>query len=365
MTFWEILLLFFSFQSFLLGFFLFIKNRGYSYANRLFALFLFLFGYGIFYVIVHWSGYDRTLKLAVAHTFNIAFALFGPLFYFYVRNVVTSKKVRLRDIYHFLPLVLVLICYGGYFILPLEKKLEVVDNGTHRDYILVIPYLGYMLAAGVLSYGLYAYGKFVNHYHRDKDLRVWLRATNLSFILFGLSFILYYILLYRGELSKEFDYIISYAMVVFVGLASYFCIIQPEVFNGRSLGRIIPFVKYETSGLPLQFAQEMKARLKELMQDKKPHLNADLNLDELSAMLNLSRHHASQLINEHFHLNFYEFINRYRIQEAKALLKGEKALSVEEVAFKSGFNNRISFYRAFKKSEGLSPTKFRDHVLAS
>src|SRR5690606_38078586 len=193
----------------------------------------------------------------------------------------------------------------------------------------------------------------------------WLRTTNLAFILFGLSFIFYYILLYRGDLSKEYDYIISYAMVIFVGLASYFCIIQPEVFNGRSLGRIIPFAKYETSGLPPQFAREMKDKLEELMREKKPHLNADLNLDGLSSMLNLSRHHASQLINEHFQLNFYEFINRYRLQESKALLKGEKAMNVEEVAFKSGFNNRISFYRAFKKSEGISPTKFRDHELAS
>lgn len=365
MTFWEILLLSFSFQSFLLGFFLFIKNRGYSYANRLFAIFLFLFGYGIFYVIIFWSGYDRVLKLAIAHTFNVAFALFGPLFYFYVRNVVTGKKVRLVDIYHLLPMVLVLICYGGYFILPLDRKLEVIANGTHREYILVIPYLGYLLAAQVLGYGLYTYGKFVNHYREDYELKVWLRAINWTFILFGLSFIFYFILLHRGQRTREFDYIISYAMVIFVGLASYFCIIQPEIFNGRSLGRVIPFVKYETSGLPFQFAQEMKIKLQELMQSQKPYLNADLNLDDLSAMLNLSRHHASQLINEHFDRNFHDFINRYRIAWAKDLLKGDHSLSVEDVAYKSGFNNHISFYRAFKRSEGISPTKYRDHTLAS
>ncbi|MCX2679768.1 helix-turn-helix domain-containing protein [Galbibacter sp. EGI 63066] len=365
MTVWEILLLFFSFQSLILGLFLFIKNRGYSYANRLFAIFLFMFGYGIYFVIMYWSGYSDTIKTVIAFTFYIPFALFGPIFYFYVRNVVTNSRVTLRDIYHFIPAICVLVCYGGFIFLPIEKKLNLKQHGQIGQYIIDIPYLGYFLAFLVIAYGIFTYGKFVKTYGEDFDLRVWLKTINITFMLFGLSFVVYYIIIYFGTMIKEYDYFIAYAMVLFIGVASYFCIIQPEVFNGKPIGKVLPFVKYETSGLPLQFAKELKNQLEELMKSEKPYLDHDLHLDDLALMMNISRHHASQLINEHFNQNFYEFVNLYRIDEAKTMLKEERGLNVEDVAFRCGFNNRISFYRAFKKNEGVSPTKFREHNQAS
>ena len=365
MTIWEILLLFFSFQSLLLGLFLFIKNRGYSYANRLFAIFLFMFGYGIYYVIMYWSGYSDTIKTAITFTFEIPFALFGPVFYFYVRNVVTGRKIIIKDIYHFIPVVCVLVSYGGFIFLPLEQKLYFKQNGQIDQAIIEIPYLGYLLALSVIVYGIFTYRKFVKTYKEDFDLRVWLKTISLNFILFGVSFVVYFIYIYFGSMTKEYDYLISYAMVFFIGVASYFCIIQPEVFNGKPIGKVIPFVKYETSGLPPQFAKELKGQLKELMKSEMPYLNPNLNLDDLALMMNISRHHASQLINEYFNQNFYEFINLYRVDEAKAMLKEEKGFNVEDIAFQCGFNNRISFYRAFKKNEGVSPTKFRDHYQAS
>ncbi|MDG3581817.1 helix-turn-helix domain-containing protein [Galbibacter pacificus] len=365
MTIWEILLLFFSFQSVLLGIFLFIKNRGYSYANRLFAIFLFMFGYGIYYVIMYWSGYSDTIKTAITFTFEIPFALFGPIFYFYVRNVVSGKKITIRDVYHFIPVICVFVSYGAFIFLPLERKLYLKQNGQIDQAIIEIPYFGYLLALLVIAYGIFTYWKFVKAYKEDFDLRIWLKTINLNFILFGLSFVVYFIIIYFGTMTKEYDYLISYAMVFFIGAASYFCIIQPEVFNGTPIGKVIPFAKYETSGLPTQFAKELKIQLKELMKSEKPYLNPNLNLDELASIMNISRHHASQLINEHFDRNFYEFINLYRVDEAKGMLKEGKNLNIEDIAFQCGFNNRISFYRAFKKSEGVPPTKFREHYQAS
>jgi len=68
----------------------------------------------------------------------------------------------------------------------------------------------------------------------------------------------------------------------------------------------------------------------------------------------------SWLLNNEYHLNFFQFINRYRILEVKrALLSGRhKQLNILGIAFNSGFNSKTTFNTAFKKETDLSPTEF-------
>ena len=96
---------------------------------------------------------------------------------------------------------------------------------------------------------------------------------------------------------------------------------------------------------------------------EKPFLNRELRLDDLAEALQIGRHHASQVINEHFDANFFDFINLYRVEEAIRLLqeKGNE-LNLAEIGFLSGFNNTVSFNKAFKKNTGVTPSKFRKEV---
>lgn len=362
----EIILLFFSFQALLLGAFFLIKNRGYTYANRLFALFLFLFSFSIFSIVLFWSRFNEPLYIQLIYTFYIPFSLFGPLFYFYVRNLVTGKKISLRYTYHFLPFLLVLMVFGGFMVLPLDEKTFAYRHHRLSGYEDFVPYFDYCLTALMVIYGFVIYNRYIKGYDKqDVNLRIWLKLTNSIFLLFALSFVVYITLLYFGLLTEELDYFITYMMVIFVGIVSYFCVIQPEVFNGRPMDRAIPFVKYETSGLSPSFAKELKAQLTELMENERPFLNPELKLNDLAGMLDVSRHHASQLINEHFGMSFYEFINAYRIEEAKIRLKEDRNDSIENISHDCGFNNRVSFYKSFKKMEGITPSDYRSHFLAS
>jgi len=367
MSVWEIVLLFFSFQSFLFGAFLMIKKSTYAYANRLFAIFLFLFGYSIFFVVVYWSDYSKTLLAAIGFTYKVVLALLGPLLFFYIRSVVTAQRVSFRDLFHFLPATIVLACYGGYIFLPLERKLFLVEHGLVGKHVIGIPKLGYFLSLSVLFYGVYSYLKYRNNFPSDKNLRQWVKLLGLMFIVFGACFISYYIMVDFGVMAKEFDYGLTSLMAILIGTASFFCMLQPRVFNGEPIRSFTPFVKYRTtSGLPHQFARELKTQLNVLMDSKKPHLNPDLHLDDLALMMNISRHQASQLINEHFNKNFCDFINSYRIEEAKRLLDDQDVkLNMENIGYQCGFNNRSSFYRAFKKFEGLAPSEYHGHTLAS
>ena len=97
------------------------------------------------------------------------------------------------------------------------------------------------------------------------------------------------------------------------------------------------------------------------MNTEKLYLRHELRLDDIAELLDISRHHASQVINENFNVSFYDFVNAYRIEEAKAkLCTGfeNSSESISDIAYQCGFNNRVSFYKAFKKITQTTPTEF-------
>lgn len=101
--------------------------------------------------------------------------------------------------------------------------------------------------------------------------------------------------------------------------------------------------------------------IEEIMQEKKYYLEADLTLLKLSKYLGTNRQYLSNYLNQELHKTFYEYINDFRLEEAKRLLDnedGDHAHSIEEIATLSGYNSYTTFLRSFKKKYGQSPTKY-------
>ncbi|WP_136465902.1 helix-turn-helix domain-containing protein [Flagellimonas onchidii] len=118
--------------------------------------------------------------------------------------------------------------------------------------------------------------------------------------------------------------------------------------------------KYGKTGLSKSFSLELKTKLEYLMNTKQLYLQHNLKLDDIAELLDVSRHHASQVINENFKVNFYDYINAYRIENAKSKLStnNNASQSISDIAYECGFNNRVSFYKAFKKITRITPTQF-------
>jgi AraC-like DNA-binding protein len=70
---------------------------------------------------------------------------------------------------------------------------------------------------------------------------------------------------------------------------------------------------------------------------------------------------VSQLLNTKLNRKFFDFINQYRINEAKRILSGPegKVKNIMQIAYDVGFNSKSSFNTAFKKFAGTSPSKFK------
>lgn len=103
-------------------------------------------------------------------------------------------------------------------------------------------------------------------------------------------------------------------------------------------------------------------RLLTLMETEKPYIDSEITLPKLARMILLNSYQTSYLINSGFNENFYNFINRYRLEDCKRMLAGREFdhLSILDIAFESGFNSKTSFNTAFKKYTGCSPREFRE-----
>ncbi len=119
--------------------------------------------------------------------------------------------------------------------------------------------------------------------------------------------------------------------------------------------------KYKTSALLPETVEQVLPRLIKLIEEEKIFLEADLTLNKLAQRLNVHYNHLSQIINEQLKCSFNDFINKYRIQEAKKKLEnpGENKKTVLEIAYETGFYSKSVFNTAFKKFIGKTPSEYR------
>jgi len=99
--------------------------------------------------------------------------------------------------------------------------------------------------------------------------------------------------------------------------------------------------------------------------DEKQFQNANLTLKSLSSSLHVSPQILSQVINQKSEKNFNNFVNAFRIEEAKRLLPLEefKNQTIAAIAYEVGFNSISSFNTAFKKQTGETPMTYRQQLL--
>ncbi|MDX1619228.1 MAG: helix-turn-helix domain-containing protein, partial [Balneolaceae bacterium] len=123
--------------------------------------------------------------------------------------------------------------------------------------------------------------------------------------------------------------------------------------------------RYEHSSLTEEDAGRYLDQLLEYMADQKPYLDGKLRMDDLAEELSIPSHHLSQIINEQLGKNFFEFVNAYRVNEARKLLSDpeKREYKILRIALESGFNNKTTFNNAFKSEVGTTPSSFRNSVL--
>jgi len=209
----------------------------------------------------------------------------------------------------------------------------------------------------------------VVHSARIKQSHSSIEKINLRWLQYLLSvFVIAWMITLGIQLSaatpRAFNY--SWLLVaVVIFLIGYMGLRQPEIFAGGEnlafVNDISPKKKYEKSTLTVEKAGEYLARLQKLMATEKPFLDKDLTINSLAEKLALPGHHLSQIINARLQQNFFEFVNSYRVEEAKRLLTdpANKHLNLSEIGLEAGFNSVSSFNSVFKKFAQITPSRYQ------
>jgi AraC-like DNA-binding protein len=193
------------------------------------------------------------------------------------------------------------------------------------------------------------------HSSMEKINLSWLR-----FVLLGFGIIWVMIItngLFRIIWKIPIPYVndmITVASTIMSIMIIYYGLTQPKLFSGIES-------KYTKSTLTFEDAQHYMDVLKEYMKREKPHLTPSLTINHLSEKLEIPAKHLSQVVNEKFQQNFFDFINSYRIEEAKEYLlrKSRSSLNISQIIYEVGFNSKAAFNRAFSKHVGMSPREFK------
>jgi AraC-like DNA-binding protein len=279
--------------------------------------------------------------------------LFGPLLYLYTCSITENNfKFKSSQLIH-------LVVFSAVFISVIIKIQVPFIYEYGALHLQTTPY---MVACFIII--LKYRNKIKNYYSSiDKLNLTWMlyvvgafffmwMVDLLNFILFDLNFISPAQGNYLTFLSLLINFI--FAILIF-----YKALQQPEIFSGISEPE--KSQKYEQSRLTEEEKKEYLQKLEQFFITQKPFLNPEITISEVANQLNVSSKYLSQAINETLGKNFYDFINSYRIDEAKKQLKNEASSrkTVLEVLYESGFNSKSAFNSAFKKHTGYTPTEFR------
>lgn len=352
----------------MLALFFFLRKRGDLYSNKVIALYTFFFSLEMFHNCLKWSGaFLNPWFTHLAESNAVLWMSYGPLVYFYVRHAVTGARSKVLDILWFVPSLIILVLYAPFYFKETNQKISIISRNVAYDYIVFPDFAIWIVILVMAAYGILTLFKFKDHRDLGYNQKLWLKWFTGTY--FGFIFLFFiYVFLVRFEIMDyKYDYFVDAAITLFIFSLAYFGFVQPEVFNGKKqFKEVIPFVKYRKSGLSKEIALELSKKLGTIMENDKPFLNNELRLNDIADMLKVSRNQASQIINEYYNLSFFDFINKYRTEEAKQLLlKEENNLNISQIAYSAGFNSRASFYKAFKKFTNESPGGYLRHTTAS
>lgn len=350
-----------------------------------------IFYYLYFYKLVIYFRYYLIMPLVLSYV---------PLLYFYIKSLTTENfSITAKDIKHFMPSILILllnIIFYGFCLTNNEKYNFVIRNNIYDfsivNFILKMNIIIYNLSDFIYFTQLAVYlllfikqfkqhSKNIDQFftYKEKISLSWIKIFIIVFIMLSVFDMLeniYFRNLHEKweEIWELLDGIRSIFYVSFLG---YFGMKQTDIYansvihdktNSIIMGNILGMPdfklsnkkKYERSCLTIEHKKLLINKLIILMEQKKIFLNPNLNIDLITAKLKTNKKYLSQAINEILGKNFYNFVNEYRINEAKKLLleNNTNKLSIEGIALTVGFNSKSSFNSAFKKFTQSTPSQF-------
>ena len=374
-------------QSILLAVALFSLSEN-KLANRLLGLVSLVWGTMCYYRYTVFQDVDYI----IAHHFllkfgNVVFLLFFVFPFLYVKYM--SRKVprfEKTDYLHFLPALFALLALIPFIILPAEGKIKLMTSPPTL-YFRVVHFLidNIAIIQGIIYLRLSLV--YIKKYHQqvkeafsniDHLTLYWLRN------LFLLIFVIWLFgsigdKLYAFNLIRDYYFDIHFFLVGgSIYVISYYLFVKRELFVTTRFAQTKPLLPSIDHVEPIEIEDESEEEKKNIlledsycdevirklvhaMETDKMYLNQNLSLNDVSQAIGIPRYHISLVLNNKLNNTFFDYINKYRVEEVKKIIRmpGSEKLTLLGISFEAGFNSKATFNRSFKKYVNLTPLQFR------
>ena len=364
------------FQFLFVSLFLVQNKKGKALSNKLLATVFFMVSIVVLdlYLIVFQVEIEDPQLLILDDTFMFAY---GPLLYLFTQSVVFKNyKLQKKSILHFIPFLMAVCAVIGIILFVDTNSISQVASQINNQQIPLYFRIGEFLILLHIFYYLFrskqeikkVVGKTKDLYStfNQDNFKLLKFVLNSFIILFSLSLIhsvLPFIGIKNGLLITLLLLILF--MFYFINSILLKLLNQSSNENGAiSQNQFEEREKYAGSSLSQSELQVYKNSLSNYMKEKQRYLDSELSITDLSNELDIPSKTVSQVINEGYSCNFFDFINGYRVEAAKSLFKDQSnnKLTIQEVMYDSGFNSKSSFNTAFKKFTKLTPTQFKNSL---
>jgi AraC-like DNA-binding protein len=291
--------------------------------------------------------------------------LTGPLLFLYIKALTSGKqKSEKRELLHFIPFALCLLYLLPYYFQSSEVKLNFLVSEYYeeslgvwyylRSGVFILQFLVYLVLI-TLTLVKYSRSSDRNSAH-GKHILFRVRFFVIAAVVLWVSVVLRYTL----DQSGSSNLLVPLGASMLVYGMGYLQLSKPEMAIDMDAQQQ-PAKKYEKSTLLPAWSDRYLNKLLQVMESEKPFLDGDLTLQKLAERLAIPAQHLSQVINERLDQTFSDFINAYRVEEAKRRLLDPKTqhYTVLAIAEEVGFSSKSSFNAVFKKHTNTTPSEFR------
>ena len=282
---------------------------------------------------------------SIADTY-IQFGLFacwliGPFLYYYIRSAINPNQTLKREA----TLATLLLAGFSLAVNLLFAWSKYPDLWDTFITIIYLQWLGFVVLAAWLLF------KYREHWFlksKNRPFKIWLSSIYLGNLIICMAF----------NMGNYTSYIVGALSFSFV----FYALILLLLFHKRRDELLfLETKKYESNKLDPAEAKFIGDQLKEIMKEDKLFLDSNLSLQRIAGLLKVSTVKISQTLNEHQGTNFNDYINAHRISAAKEMIIDQSIpYTFDAIAMECGFNSKSTFYSAFKKQTGMTPSQFRD-----
>jgi AraC-like DNA-binding protein len=355
---------------------IFKKNR--ILADYILATALLLIGINIFFSYLESFNHDH--DFAYSWMINISsplVMLHGPLLFFYCLSL-TKPQFHFKPLHvlHLLPyVILITYHYLAFYRHDAAYKVELARSESFASTFIYNFLLVFMIIV-IFSYMISCITLIRRHEKRIMNIFSTIDNVDLTWlkmVFFGA--ILTYMITYTVIISNEFYHFTTFKTSEAIGyclatililILGFYGIRQTQIFTSYNYTNSDGVEDVEISSpVNAQTENENVSRIRNVMMDNKPYLDADLTLKKLAELARMPETELSYLLNKEFNKNFFDFVNTYRIEEFKSELpKPEnRNLTMLGIAMSCGFNSKATFNRVFKKYTQLTPKAYKEKTV--